>query len=30
MKILRDDGEGVPGDADDGAEIGLAGGYGVK
>lgn len=26
MKILRDDGEEVPGDEDDGAEIGLAGG----
>lgn len=26
MKILRDDVEGVPGDADDGAEIDLAGG----
>ena len=26
MKILRDDGEGVPGDADDGVEIDLVGG----
>ena len=26
MKILGDDGVGVPGDADDGAAIGIAGG----